>query len=82
MLFNGKPVDPAARYRIATGSFLASGGDNFAVFKQGTEVKDVSLDLDATEAYLKTSPRVPALGRIRNLNPPPPATPASPSAGH
>ena len=40
---------------------------------------DLGIDLDATEAYLKTGAKLPVLGRIRNLNPPPaPAT--SPSA--
>jgi 5'-nucleotidase len=78
---NGQPIDPAARYRVALGSFLATGGDNFTVFKQGAEVTDLGVDLDATEAYLKTSPKVPALGRIKNLNPPPPTSaPARPTA--
>jgi 5'-nucleotidase len=73
MRLNGKPIDPAARYRIAIGSFLATGGDNFTVFKQGTDVTDLGVDLDATEAYLKTNPAAPKLGRIKNLNPAPPA---------
>ena len=30
-------IDPAARYRIGTFSFLTTGGDNFRVFKQGNE---------------------------------------------
>ncbi|MCC6406808.1 MAG: bifunctional metallophosphatase/5'-nucleotidase [Planctomycetes bacterium] len=29
----GKPLDPAARYRVATNSFLAGGGDAMDVFK-------------------------------------------------
>ena len=58
MRLNGKPIDPAARYRITIGSFLATGGDNFTVFKQGTDVTDAGVDLDATEAYLKTNPKV------------------------
>jgi 5'-nucleotidase len=76
MRLNGKPIDPAARYRVAVGSFLATGGDNFSVFKQGADVTDVGIDLDATEAYLKTNPRVPRLGRIKNLAPPPPPPPS------
>jgi 5'-nucleotidase len=72
MRLNGKPIDPAARYRIAIGSFLATGGDNFTVFKQGADVTDLGVDLDATEAYLKTNPAAPKLGRIKNLNPAPP----------
>jgi 5'-nucleotidase len=74
---NGKPLDPAARYRVAVGSFLATGGDNFTVFKQGTDVTDLGVDLDATEAYLKAGAKVPALGRIKDLNPPPTPTRSS-----
>jgi 5'-nucleotidase len=69
MRLNGKPIDPAARYRIAIGSFLSTGGDNFSVFKQGTDLTDLGVDLDATEAYLKTNPKAPRLGRIKNLVP-------------
>ena len=72
MRLNGKRIDPSAKYRIAIGSFLQTGGDNFTVFKEGTDVTDLGIDLDATEAYLKTNPTAPKLGRIKNLNPPPP----------
>ncbi len=75
MRLNGKPIDPAGKYRIAIGSFLATGGDNFTVFKQGADVTDLGVDLDATEAYLKTNPKAPALGRIRNLAATQPAQP-------
>ena len=34
---DGEPLDPAATYRIGTFSFLATGGDNFRVFTQGTD---------------------------------------------
>ena len=77
MRLNGKPIDPKASYRVATGSFLATGGDNFTMFKQGTNLVDLGVDLDATEAYLRTNPKTPKLGRIKNLAPPPPPSPAS-----
>lgn len=32
---NGKPIDDAAVYHIATNSFLADGGDGFAAFTEG-----------------------------------------------
>ncbi|MFL5147467.1 MAG: bifunctional metallophosphatase/5'-nucleotidase [Microvirga sp.] len=75
MRLNGKRIDPAKHYRVATGSFLATGGDNFTVLKQAADVVDLGIDLDATEAYLRTSPTAPKLGRIRNLAPPPPPPP-------
>ena len=78
MRLNGKPIDPKADYRIAIGSFLVTGGDNFTVFKEGRDKTDLGIDLDATAAYLATNPKAPTLGRMKNLNPPPPAqTPAT-----
>jgi 5'-nucleotidase len=68
MTFNGRPVDPDRRYRVATNSFLAAGGDNFRVFTEGTERFDAGLDLDALEAYLKTNPPVPTGGRVKSLH--------------
>ncbi len=62
---NGKPIDPAATYRIATFSFLATGGDNFRVFNDGTNAKDSGLiDRDAWIAYLAAnSPVGPSFDR-------------------
>ena len=59
----GKPIDPAARYRVTVVNFLASGGDNFTVLTQGTDAVDAGLDVDATEAYLKAGRR-PDAGSI------------------
>ena len=81
MRLNGKSIDPAANYRIAIGSFLVTGGDGFTIFKQGRDVTDLGVDLDATEAYLRSNPKAPTLGRMKNLNPPPPTTPV-PSAAN
>ena len=65
MALNGKPIDPARSYRVTTNNFLASGGDGFSVFTQGTDTFDAGLDLDALEAYLATNPTAPTIGRIR-----------------
>jgi 5'-nucleotidase len=40
LTLNGTPVDPAASYTVATNTFLAEGGDNFATFRQGTNRHD------------------------------------------
>ncbi len=48
---DGQPIDPAAEYRVTMNSFLASGGDGFATFAQGTEAVTGPLDLDAIEAW-------------------------------
>lgn len=69
MTLDGKPLDPAKSYRVTINNFLASGGDNFTALAAGRDPVDGGLDLDATEAYLATSPPVPALGRIADLTP-------------
>lgn len=50
--YDGMPMDPAATFRIASGSFLIGGGDNFTVLQQGTNIKDSGLiDTDAFMNY-------------------------------
>lgn len=62
---DGYPIDPTASYRVGTFSFLATGGDNYHTFKQGTNVKDTGLvDRDAWIAYLTAnSPVSPDFAR-------------------
>jgi 5'-nucleotidase len=62
---NGALVDPAQAYRIGTFSFLATGGDNFRIFTEGTDTKDSGLvDRDAWIKYLQTnSPVSPDFAR-------------------
>ncbi len=48
---NGVAIDKLASYRVTMNSFLASGGDNFTVFNQGTEQLGGALDLDAMQQY-------------------------------
>ncbi|OJX96153.1 MAG: hypothetical protein BGO96_07745 [Micrococcales bacterium 73-15] len=62
---DGAPYDPAASYRIGTFSFLATGGDNFRIFTQGTDTKDSGLvDRDAWIDYLKAhKPVSPSFAR-------------------
>jgi 5'-nucleotidase len=67
MTLNGKPIDPARRYRVTSNSFLASGGDNFTVLTKGTERVDAGIDIDALEAWLKSNPRMPAGGRVTKV---------------
>jgi 5'-nucleotidase len=47
-----RPLDPKRKYRVTVNSFLAAGGDGFAVLKEGTDRKDGPLDLDALVSYL------------------------------
>jgi 5'-nucleotidase len=59
---NGVPVDPAGSYRVTVNSFLADGGDGFAVLREGTNRLGGALDVDSMEAYLvANSPVTPDL---------------------
>jgi len=62
----GVPIDAAANYRVTMNSFLAGGGDGFAVFKDGTDRLSGGFDLDALVEYLgKNDPTgVPAGDRL------------------
>ena len=50
---SGEPLDPGATYRVATNSFLASGGDNFTAFAEGQTELTGLIDFDALAAYLR-----------------------------
>jgi 5'-nucleotidase len=66
---DGRMLDPARDYRVVVNNFLASGGDNFTVLARGRNPADGGLDLDATEIYLKTDPKLPVKGRVVDLTP-------------
>jgi 5'-nucleotidase len=67
---NGQPLAMAGRYRVTVNSFLAAGGDNFSVFKQGSEVTTGMMDIDALEQFVKSHPELRAgtLDRIERRN--------------
>jgi 5'-nucleotidase len=73
LLVDGAPIDDSAIYRVAMNSFLATGGDNFTVFKEGTDPAGGPLDLDALEAWIaQSSPLTPPVpDRIRDVTPKP-----------
>lgn len=65
IVVNGAPVDPQRGYRVGTFSFLLTGGDNFRVFKEGTDPHDSGL-VDRTgwfEYIQQNSPLSPDFGR-------------------
>lgn len=51
---NGVVVDPAASYRVTVNNFMATGGDNYIEFKQGTNLLGGAVDIDALEAYFQS----------------------------
>jgi 5'-nucleotidase len=69
MALNGTAMTDGASYRVTMNSFLATGGDNFTVFNQGTDTLGGDQDVDALEAYIKANSPLapPAANRITAL---------------
>lgn len=67
---NGQAITPESRVRVTVNSFIASGGDNFTVLRQGTERRTGQMDIDAFEAYVKANPTIAPgpLDRIARVN--------------
>jgi 5'-nucleotidase len=59
MRLAGEPVRVDASYRITVNSFLAEGGDGFAMLKDGTDRKGGGQDVDALIGYLGAAERSP-----------------------
>lgn len=49
---SGVVLSPATTYRIECNNFMSTGGDGFAVFKQGTNQVGGAQDIDALVSYL------------------------------
>jgi 5'-nucleotidase len=64
----GVEVTPTTTLRVTMNNFLATGGDGFTVFKEGTDALGGAQDIDAFAAYLSaagaTGVAVPPLTRI------------------
>ena len=61
MRLNGQPVIASHNYRVTVNSFMAEGGDNFGVLKEGKERLVGVTDIAALEAYFKErSPIAPS----------------------
>ena len=54
---NGTLIDKNASYTATVNNFLQGGGDNFTVFKAGTNPVVGPVDLDALVSYIKTLPQ-------------------------
>jgi 5'-nucleotidase len=55
IMIDGVVVDPAGEYRVTVNSFLADGGDNFAVLVEGTNRLGGEVDLDAFVTYFEAN---------------------------
>jgi len=70
VVIGGNKLDLSESYRLTVNNFLASGGDGFAVLREGTDAVDHGTDAEALDAYLSAnSPASPsAAGRIRRAD--------------
>ncbi|MBU2340421.1 MAG: bifunctional metallophosphatase/5'-nucleotidase [Alphaproteobacteria bacterium] len=66
---DGEALQETKLYRVTTNSFLASGGDNFTILREGVDQLGGPQDVDALEAYILANPGLipPSGNRIRNL---------------
>lgn len=53
----GVSIDRAATYSVTCNNFMAAGGDNFTVFRDGISPVGGPIDLDALTDYVKTLPQ-------------------------
>jgi 5'-nucleotidase len=67
---NGVPLEPQQHYRVTVNNFMASGGDNFPVLREGSDVQTGEIDLVVAKLYLRAHGvvRAPAPGRIQRLD--------------
>lgn len=68
---DGAPLADAATYRVTMNSFLASGGDGFTVFRDGTQAVGGAPDIDALENYVAAAKSLvpPRADRVADLTP-------------
>ena len=62
---HGRPVAPEESLRVTVNSYLAEGGDRFAVLAEGRDRRSGAMDLDALEAWLQALQADPALADDR-----------------
>jgi 5'-nucleotidase len=55
--FEGKPLDPQRDYRVVVNTFMAEGGNDLNVLKQGRDRLTVGPDIDAFEEWLRENPK-------------------------
>lgn len=52
---NGQVIDPSRSYRVTVNNFLADGGDKFYVLSKGVQRLGGAQDVDALEAFFKST---------------------------
>lgn len=66
LMLDGVPLDPHRDYRVTVNDFMASGGDNFSVLREGRDVQTGAIDQAVARLYLRAHGlvRAPQTGRI------------------
>lgn len=67
---SGRPLDKNAGYTVSLVDFLAGGGDGYTTFREGTNITNGPLDVDALVEYTESLPQpvnVTTDGRIRRI---------------
>lgn len=57
LTLDGKPLEPTKDYRVVVNNFMAEGGDDFSVFRQGRDKVTLGVDVDALVEYLAENPK-------------------------
>lgn len=70
LALDGRPIAPTDRLRVTVNNYMADGGDNFTLFRDGTERRTGITDVDALEQFVQATPllAVDALPRIRRVD--------------
>lgn len=56
LTLGGKPIDPAAAYRVTVVNFLAEGGDGFTTFTKGVDRVQGMIDNEAFQQWIAAVP--------------------------
>lgn len=54
---NGQPLDDTKDYRVVVNNFMAEGGDDLSVFRQGRDKVNLGVDLDALVEWVAENPK-------------------------
>ena len=57
VLVDGQPLDPARDYRLVVNNFMADGGDDVGVLRQGRNRLSLGVDIDAFVEWLRDNPQ-------------------------
>ena len=57
LTLDGQPLVESKDYRIVVNNFMAEGGDDFSVFRQGRDKVNLGVDLDALVEWIAENPK-------------------------